>query len=74
MRYVLSENAQEVIREAAATARLVARLFPIEIDDIQYGVSFEGEDLSALHSILNSLAEKLLDLQVEATTISSPKE
>lgn len=73
MKYLMSENAQAIVKETAAAARLITRLFPDEVDDIQYGVKFEGEDLYALHSVLSNLAEKLLDLQVESATISNPQ-
>ncbi len=69
----MDEKAKAIIKETTSTMRLVARLFPDDTEDVEEGVMFIGEDLVALRTTLENVADKLLDLYVDSETIYSQK-
>ena len=73
MKYLLNEKAQKIVEETATTARLITRLFPDDYHSMVEGITFFGDDLVALHSALETLADKLSDLQYESETLDDTK-
>ena len=73
MKYAMSEKAWKIVEETATTARLLTRLFPDNTISVEHGIMFIGDDLIALHSALETLADKLSDLQYESETLDDTK-
>ena len=73
MKYLLNEKARKVVEETATTARLITRLFPDDTISLYDGITFLGDDLIALHSALETLADKLSDLQYESENSLRPQ-